>query len=228
MFNKEPKIKDYTVPPKKKIDWKHVGKETLEWVVCIIIAYVIYLIINFFLGTVSGVKQVSMFPTAIEGDKLLIQRPTLFKHDIERGEIITFEAPSEKNYLQESSSDKVIAEYNDYNAFQNFLYKFIGIGKISYIKRVIAVAGDHIIITDLGEIYVNDKKLDEPYLHVNNTPKNGVYTDVTVPEGCIYVMGDNRKDSKDSRYFGCIPIEHVDGYVITRIWPFTRFGSLDK
>ena len=42
MFKREPKVKDYTVPPKKKIDWKHVGKESLEWVVCIIIAYIIY------------------------------------------------------------------------------------------------------------------------------------------------------------------------------------------
>ena len=46
MFKREPKVKDYTVPPKKKIDWKHVGKESLEWVVCIIIAYIIYLVIK--------------------------------------------------------------------------------------------------------------------------------------------------------------------------------------
>ena len=228
MFKKEPKVKDYTVPPKKKIDWRNVGKETLEWVVCILIAYIIYLVINFLFGTISGVKQVSMFPTAKEGDKLLIQRPTLFKHEIERGEIITFEAPVDKGYYKEIDTSNVIAEYNDYNLFQNFLYKFIGIGKVSYIKRVIGVAGDHIVISDEGVVFVNDEQIDEPYLHEQNTSKNGVYTDVVVPEGYVYVMGDNRKDSKDSRYFGCVPIEHVDGYVITRIWPFTRLGSLDK
>ena len=228
MFKREPKVKDYTVAPKKKIDWSYVGKEALEWVVCILIAYVIYLLINFFFGTVSGVKQVSMFPTAQEGDKLLIQRPTIFKHEIERGEIITFEAPIDKGYYEELNLSSIVAEYRDYNFFQNFLYKFIGIGKVSYIKRVIAVEGDHIVIDDNGNVFVNDEKIDEPYLHEQSTPKTGVYTDLVVPEGCVYAMGDNRKESKDSRFFGCVPIEHVDGYVITRIWPFSRFGSLEK
>lgn len=228
MFKDEPKLKDYTVAPKKKIDWKVVGKETLEWVICIVIAYIIYLVINFFFGTISGVKQVSMFPTAREGDKLLIQRPTIFKHEVKSGDIITFEAPIDKGYYEELNLDNVTAEYHEYNAFEGFLYKFVGIGKVSYIKRVIGVAGDHVVITDEGDVYVNDEKLDEEYLHEKNTPKSGVYTDVVVPEGYVYVMGDNRKESKDSRFFGCIPIEHIDGYVITRIWPFSRFGSLDK
>lgn len=228
MLKKEPEVKDYTVAPKKKIDWRHVAREALEWVVCIVIAYVIYLVINFLFGTISGVKQVSMFPTAQEGDKLLIQRTTLFKHELERGEIITFEAPIDKGYYEELDLADVVAEYHEYNFFQNFLYEFIGIGKVSYIKRVIGVAGDHVVITDEGDVYVNDEKLQESYLHENNTPKNGVYTDVVVPEGYIYVMGDNRKESKDSRFFGCIPVERVDGYVITRIWPFTRLGSLEK
>lgn len=228
MFKKEPKMKDYTVAPKKKIDWKNVGRETLEWVICIVIAYVIYLVINFFFGTISGVKQVSMFPTAKEGDKLLIQRTILFKHTLERGEIITFEAPIDKGYYEELDPTDVVAEYHNYNFFQNFLYKFVGIGKVSYIKRVIGVAGDHIVIDDDGNVFVNDEKIDEPYLHENNTPKLGVYTDVVVPDGYVYVMGDNRKESKDSRFFGCVPVKHVDGYVITRIWPLKSFGKLDK
>ena len=228
MFKKEPKMKDYTVAPKKKIDWKNVGRETLEWVICIVIAYVIYLVINFFFGTISGVKQVSMFPTAKEGDKLLIQRTILFKHTLERGEIITFEAPIDKGYYEELDPTDVVAEYHNYNFFQNFLYKFVGIGKVSYIKRVIGVAGDHIVIDDDGNVFVNDEKIDEPYLHENNTPKLGVYTDVVVPDGYVYVMGDNRKESKDSRFFGCVKVKHVDGYVITRICPLKSFGKLDK
>lgn len=226
MFNREPKVKDYTVAP-KKIDWRGIGKEVLEWVICILIAYVIYLIINFFFGTISGVKQVSMFPTAKEGDKLVIQRTVLFKHELQRGEIITFEAPIDKGYYEELDPTDNIAEYHDYNFFQNFMYKFVGIGKISYIKRVIGVAGDHIVIDDEGNVLVNDEKIDEPYLHEQNTPKTGVYTDVVVPDGYVYVMGDNRKESKDSRFFGCIPVEHVDGYVKTRIWPLNRFGKIE-
>ena len=61
-----------------------------------------------------------MFPTAREGDKLLIQRPTIFSHELERGEIITFEAPIDKGYYEELDVTNVVAEYHEYNFFQNF------------------------------------------------------------------------------------------------------------
>ena len=75
-------------------------------------------------------------------------------------------------------------------------------------------------------MYRNDEKLEETYLTEKYTPINGEYTDVVVPEKCIYVMGDNRSYSKDSRYFGCIPIEKVTGYVGIRVWPLNRLGKI--
>ena len=221
------KMEDYYKKPKKKIDWKHWAKEILEWVVCILIAYIIYLFINFFLGTISGVKQVSMFPTAQENDRLLIARQTIFKKDLQRGDIITFEAPIDEGYYKEVDSNDVVAKYNEYKGINSFLYNFIGIGKISYIKRVIGVAGDHVVINEDGTVSVNGEVLNEEYLLEQNTPQSGPYIDVVVPDGCIYVMGDNRKESKDSRFFGCIPIEHVDGYVLCRVWPLNKLGKLD-
>lgn len=221
------KMEDYYSKPKKKnIDWKKASKEIFEWALCFVIAYIIYLFINYFIGTISGVKQVSMFPTARENERLLIQRPTIFKKKIQRGDIITFEAPIDKGYYEEIDSTDVVAEYKEYKYVDSFLYNFVGIGKMSYIKRVIGVAGDHIVITEEGEVYVNDEKIDEPYLHEQNTPKTGEYMDVVVPPDCIYVMGDNRKESKDSRFFGCVPVSHVDGYVIARIWPLNKLGKL--
>lgn len=230
MFKKNPKVEDFTKKP-FRINWIDTSKEIFEWVLCIIIAYVIYLIFNFFIGTLSGVKQYSMYPTAKEGERLFIVRPVIFHKELKYGDIITFKAPNSQGYhgLEgEGPSVDVIADYKDYGFFQSFLYNFVGIGKVSYIKRVIGVAGDHIYINDDGEVYVNDQKLDEPYLHEQYTTKSGMYTDIVVPEGCIYVMGDNRVDSKDSRFFGCIPIKQVDGYVVCRIWPFSRLGKLDK
>lgn len=221
------KMEDYYKKPKKKIDWKYWSKEILEWVVCILIAYIIYLFINFFLGTISGVKQVSMFPTAQENDRLLIARQTIFKKDLQRGDIITFEAPIDEGYYKEVDSNDVVAKYNEYKGINSFLYNFIGIGKISYIKRVIGVAGDHVVINEDGTVSVNGEVLNEEYLLEQNTPQSGPYIDVVVPDGCIYVMGDNRKESKDSRFFGCIPIEHVDGYVLCRVWPLNKLGKLD-
>lgn len=234
MFKKSPKVEDFTKKP-FRINWVETSKEVLEWVLCIFIAYIIYLIFNFFIGTISGVKQFSMYPTAKDGERLFIVRPVLFHKELKYGDIITFKAPNNRGYYGiegegslATTSDSIIAEYKKYNLVSGFLYNFVGIGKVSYIKRVIGVAGDHIYINDEGEVYVNDQKLEEPYLREQYTPKSGIYTDLVVPEGCIYVMGDNRVDSKDSRYFGCIPLNQVDGYVVCRIWPFSRLGKLDK
>lgn len=210
----------------------YILKELIEWIFCFIIAYILYLVINYFFGTVSGVKQVSMETTAVEGDKLLIRRPTIFKHKINYGDIITFEAPINKDYLEDSLDvdqdypNNLIADFVDYKGFNSFLYYFMDIGKISYIKRVIGLPGDHIVINDDGYVYRNNQKLIEDYTKDGITNKNGPYTDVIVPNNCVFAMGDNRVESKDSRTFGCIPQSKIDGYVIVRIWPLNKLGKL--
>lgn len=207
---------------KKDSKLKKVLKEIAEWIICFIIAYILYLLLNYFIGTISGVKQVSMLPTAKEGERLLIQRPTIFKKDLNYGDIITFEAPLEDNI----SSDDVVANYEEYTGIDSFMYNFIGIGKVSYIKRVIGLPGDHIVISDDGYVYRNGEKLEESYLKDRYTNQVGGYIDVVVEEDSIFVMGDNRLESKDSRYFGCIPISKVNGYVLCRVWPLNRLGKL--
>ena len=201
---------------------KTISREIIEWVSCFVIAYVLYLIINYFFGTISGVKQVSMLPTTEENDRLLISRLATFKRDLKYGDIITFEAPFENNLEKKSSN---IAPYEEKTGIASFIYNFMGIGKSSYIKRVIGLPGDHIVIKDDGAVYRNDEKLDEPYLNAQFTNKD-TYNDIVVPAGTIFVMGDNRLSSKDSRYFGCVPIEKVNGYVITRVWPLNKIGKL--
>ena len=242
-MNNEDKVEEkiekedlYIANNQDKVDSKEdkknkIKKEILEWVFCIIIAYVIYLFINYFIGSVSGVKQTSMTPTAVDGDRLLLQRTVLFKKELNRGDIITFVSPDNIPERLEPvaytlTKDAAKASYDEKNIIDVVLKDFLSIGKVSYVKRVIGLSGDKIYINDKGEVYLNDAKLDEPYLNDGKTDLNGRYVNLIVPEGYIYVMGDNRLHSMDSRFFGCIPIEVVDGYVITRIWPFNKLGKL--
>lgn len=201
---------------------KAIIKEILEWVLCLVIAYVLYLIINYFVGTISGVKQVSMLPTTKENDRLIISRPTIFKRDLKYGDIVTFEAPLEDDL---EVNENNIASYVEKTGIDSFFYNFMGIGKSSYVKRVIGLPGDHIVIGDDGFVYRNGEKLDEPYLNEQVTNKDK-YNDVVVPAGTVFMMGDNRLSSKDSRFFGCVPIEKVNGYVVIRVWPLNKIGKL--
>jgi signal peptidase I len=216
----------------KKWSKEKIKKELVEWLFCFVIAYVLYLLLNYFVGTVSGVKQISMKPTANEGEKVLIQRSIFSKKELKYGEIITFSAPSEsinKTSIESGivlEGSDAIANYDEHNGIDGFIYNFMGIGKKSYIKRIIGLEGDHIVIGEDGIVYRNDEALDEPYLKDGITSRNGAYVDVIVPEDAIFAMGDNRLQSMDSRSFGCVPITQIDGYVISRIWPLNKMGEL--
>jgi signal peptidase I len=215
----------------KKWSKEKIKKEVIEWAFCFVVAYIIYLLLNFFIGTVSGVKQISMKPTANEGEKVLIQRTILNKKEIKHGDIITFIAPSQsinKLVIEDKvlEGNDAIANYDAHNGIEAFTFNFMGIGKKSYIKRVIGVAGDHIVINENGTVTRNDEVLDEPYLKDGTTSRNGAYINVIVPEGTVFAMGDNRLQSMDSRSFGCVPISQIDGYVISRVWPLNKIGEL--
>lgn len=96
------------------------------------------------------------------------------------------------------------------------------------IKRVIGVAGDTLSIgTENGVVYLNGKVLEEPYIHVS-TATELMRGEVTVPEGMVFVMGDNRGagHSLDSRTFGCVAVDRLIGKVVYRIGPLNRLGGL--
>ena len=95
------------------------------------------------------------------------------------------------------------------------------------IKRVIGVAGDTVKIT-VDAVYVNGEKLDEPYVHYPNSLPGGEVMEVSVPEGTVFVMGDHRNASHDSRSddIGCIKVEDIMGKALWRIFPSEDFGSV--
>jgi len=202
-----------------------VVREILDWVVCIVIAYVLYLIINYFFGTVSGVKQSSMYPTSKNGDKLIISRRVIKPKELKRGQIVTLEAPIYEVGMELKDN---VAFYPEYEGINKFAYKVMGIGKKSYVKRIIALEGEHLFISEDGKVYINDKLLEEDYLNEDvKTIRSGDFYDLIVPDGCVFVMGDNRAESADSRLFGAVPEDKIEGNVVCRIWPLNKIGKLD-
>lgn len=223
------KIKTNKDDSKGEIRLSEKTKDILEWIYCIVIALALAMLFRYFIGTPTIVKQVSMYPTLIQDERLWLNRwgrttKTLPK----RGEIITFEEPAKITYsASEIDQNNPIAKYNPRNAFQWFLNNFLEIGKRSYIKRAIGLPGEHIEIKE-GKVYINGEMLEEPYL------QEGIVTDVigegfdnfTVPENCIFAMGDNRNHSTDCRAFGCIPLEKIESTVAIRIWPLNKWGKV--
>lgn len=90
-----------------------------------------------------------------------------------------------------------------------------------FIKRVVAVEGDTVEIAE-GVVYVNGNELDEPYVEYRDT--SGIEPQV-VPEGAVWVLGDNRNNSEDSRYFGEVPLENIKGRAFFRFWPPGRWHT---
>ena len=148
--------------------------------------------------------------------------------DFERGDIITFEAPSVIfPSLEDVDFNYPVATYGSgpKGLWKKFNYYVLEKTKTSFIKRIIGVANDEIRIAD-GKVYLNGKPLDEPYLDEGMTTEAQLFTDIKVPEGYVFVMGDNRTQSTDSRAFGCIPVNKIESKVAFRFLPLNKFGEV--
>ena len=207
-------------------------KEALEWIGCILIAVILALLVRYYIGTPTIVQQPSMYPTLKQDQRLILNRwERTIKKMPERGNIITFEAPS-SNYISAYDADleNPIAKYENEpeGIWNRFCFYVLEVNKISYIKRVIGLPGDHVKIEN-GKVYINGNELQEPYLQegVITDDLNGAFTDIIVPENTVFVMGDNRGQSTDSRRFGCIPLEKIESKVLFRFWPLNVFGKVE-
>lgn len=220
---KDTKKKERKKTKKEKVK-KSIAREAMEWIGSFFIAFAAAVIIKYFIFTPTLVKQGSMTPTILDGERVLINKLVrTFNGEYKRGDIITFEKPVGVDF------EKGVAEYNPIDGFHEFfMHEILEHGKTSFIKRVIGVAGDHVYIEN-GDVYVNGEKLEESYLPGDTeTPRRGEFYDIKVPDGYIFAMGDNRTDSTDCRVFGCIPLDEVEGRVTYRIWPLEKFGKIDK
>ena len=96
------------------------------------------------------------------------------------------------------------------------------------VKRIIAIQGNQVKIDDEGDVYVNNAKIDEPYLRQKTKGDTDIEFPYTVPNGKLFVMGDNRALSLDSRNFsiGCIAEEQIVGKIVFRVWPLIKIGAV--
>lgn len=211
-------------------------REIIEWLICIIIAVALALLVRFYIGTPTIVQQTSMDPTLKPSERLWLNRWGRTTKELpKRGDIITFEAPSSiKIQKEELDLNNPVAKYENepQGMFNKFVYYVLENNKKSYIKRVIGLPGEYVEIKN-GAVYINGEKLEENYLQdgvvtdmaVGNRVENYI-TNFTVPENCVFALGDNRTGSTDCRSFGCIPLEKIEGKVLFRFWPLSKFGGV--
>jgi signal peptidase I len=181
----------------------------------ILMAFILALLIKTFLVQAFFIPSGSMEPTLMPGDRVLVLKVPYYFHDPRRGDIIVFEDPDPKPQ----------ADRGAVGGFVHWLFQGLGVQKPEnedFIKRVIGLPGD-VVSAKGGKVYVNDEPIDEPYLTVRTED----FGPTTVPAGNLFVMGDNRGNSLDSRFgLGFIPIDKVIGKAEVIIWPPSRIGLL--
>ncbi|RCH64683.1 signal peptidase I [Streptomyces sp. SDr-06] len=201
----------------------------------IVVALLIALVLKTFLVQAFVIPSGSMQQTITIGDRVLVDKLTpWFGSEPERGQVVVFKDPGgwlKDEHKASSGEDPVVVKQVKQGL------TFIGLlpsdNEQDLIKRVIAVGGDTVKCCDKdGRITVNGRPLDEPYVHPGNPPSL-IQFEVKVPQGRIFVMGDHRSNSADSRYHlddghqGTVPVSGVVGRAVVVAWPFAHWRRLE-
>ncbi|MGQ0847705.1 MAG: signal peptidase I [Actinomycetota bacterium] len=182
------------------------------------IALAVAVVIKTFLIQPFFIPTESMLPTIEINDRVMVSKLNYQLGEPQRGDIVVFVSPFNNEIDTETFPEAVLRH----------ILEAVGIRTASaddLIKRVVAIAGDEVEILD-GSLYLNGTVVPEPYLLEQSTMAD--YGPEVVPAGSVFVMGDNRLVSYDSRRFGPIRIDHILGEAVVRIWPFDRFGAVDS
>ena len=173
--------------------------ELWEWIKALLIAFAIAAFIRYFLFTPIVVDGDSMMPTLENGDRMIVNKIGYTIGNPDRFDIVVFHAPEGKDYI----------------------------------KRVIGLPGDHVEYID-DQLYINGEPIDEPYLDQykaeiteGNLTGDFKLQDINpsldvIPEGHVFVMGDNRRFSKDSRHIGVVDIDEIIGNTNLIFWPINE------
>lgn len=189
-----------------------------ELPVLVVIAFVVALLIKTFLLQAFYIPSASMEPTLVEGDRVLVEKVSYRFGEPKRGDVVVFEKEFGTVYPVHDDP-----WWEDVASALKGLFGFPTGGTQDFIKRVVAVEGDTVEGRE-GRVYVNGEPVEEPYLAegTETTP----FGAVEVPKDMIFVMGDNRGNSDDSRAFGPIPVEEVVGHAFLLLWPPSDFDTL--
>lgn len=218
-------IEDITEPGIPSVRGRaHRGRMLLETLVVVALALVITALARAFLVQAFYVPSASMESTLIPSDRIVVSKITTALSGPQRGEIVVFRDPG--GWLQDPPATDAHWTQHLRSALE-----FIGLlpsdSGHDLVKRVIGLPGDRVACCDsAGRIVLNGVPLDESYI---TGPTDQVRFDITVPEGHIFVMGDNRANSRDSRFHldtadGGVPLDNAVGRVVLRLWPLDRFG----
>ncbi|RCX20041.1 signal peptidase I [Anaerobacterium chartisolvens] len=178
-------------------------REVMEWVQAILIAVVLAFLIRGFIFEQAMVEGSSMDNTLHNNQRLIIYKLGYYFSPPERRDIIILE-------------------------YKQGMFKYLPFpdpDEVDYIKRVIAIPGDVVDINGDGYVYVNGERLKEPYVKGVTAP-NGMVFPITIPEKKVFVLGDNREYSSDSRQIGLIDFDRIRGKAVYRIFPFKDWGTL--
>lgn len=206
------------------------GSLLRELPILVILALLVSLLIKSFLVQFFYIPSGSMENTLQIRDRVAVNRVPFIGNDVSRGDVIVFRDPA--GWLPEADS---VSGNRVTNAIREGLV-IVGVipnpAKQYLVKRVIGVAGDKVVAKD-QVLTINGKPTNEPYIFSGNTPSDTDFN-ITVPEGKVWVMGDHRGASGDSRVHqddvnnGMVPVEKITGRVIATIWPLSQIGFISS
>lgn len=201
-------------------EWGEKHPNIKDWVETFVFVIVMVIIIRYFIFEIRWIPSGSMRPTLLEGDRIIVERITQFYKKPDRGDILVFYPPFVK-----IKKDPI-----------SVLERRTGIAckDMAFIKRVIGLPGDRIVLkrnTDgRYQVIINEKPLKESYIlsDFESIPcSNTMYCGpMTVPEGKYFMMGDNRGNSEDSRFWGFLPEHRIVGRACFIFWPLNRIRVL--
>ena len=195
---------------------KKLVKEIIQWSVTILGAMAIALFFRSYAFAVTEIRQCSMETTLFEGQRVIEYKLGYIFSEPERGDIVVFDRDENNKEL----INRFVSECRDF-------YRFVRNrpDEDHLIKRVIGLPGDTIDIKD-RKVIVNGRELEEPYSK-GITLENQMELPLKVPENKLFVMGDNREFSMDSRAFGAIDLSNIEGKAVLRVWPIDKAGRIE-